>query len=73
MHQVSGDVWTQGDNGWNLRFATLKDYQRRGLLRAWQRGEMVTDEVTFERRPMRYADVLKALQEGCLTEVECAA
>lgn len=72
MNTLYGDVWTHNGTGWLLRAPTAGDDHRRRLLRAWKRGDIVTDKRTHERRPMSYRDVLEEVREHGITEVECA-
>lgn len=73
MSNLPERVWTEGKNGWVTRAPNDGDFKRRELLRSWQHGEQIMDAHTHQMRPMRYADVLREVQQNSLREFECAA
>lgn len=73
MTNLPERVWTEGKNGWVTRAPNDGDFKRRELLRSWQRGDLIMDEHTHQMRQLRYADVLKEVQQNGIREFECAA
>jgi len=72
VNTVTGNVWTETDNGWVTRPCTAGDAHRRSLLASWMRGDLTIDQVTHKERRVHYADVLEQVRKHKLTVAECA-